>query len=837
MPAIRDFSQAYTTSTSGTTILVPMPAYEQNDLLIAVLTADTGTATWSASGWTERFRQTNTSQLCVMYKIAGASESDVTFTASAAETFNGAIISIRDINTSTPFNGTDGNKNSSLAKDTFPTVTTNIDNCLILFLSSKSTATVPSAIEGPVTLLFGKDGSAHADGCGWGFQAAQGTTSSNVTLSCLTAVAGKLATICIAPPSGGATVIPGYCVADSSTYLSPFTGAAFNGDAALVNTVTTDFDTSLNGKTLTTAAATYTRADYGINSYHAMANVTGVITAGTWAGDVYRFATANKPNVSGKNVIFHIRPYLPVDIQTTDSVSLTGTMGVAIGLCSSANVDYQWWHVHGAGTSWTPQQLTPVVINTGNTSGVIQTTGTLDATSIYSIGLAVAGRNVVPDWVFGSVWALDTTVVAGGNSTEPLEINGILNAAAAGHERMSVIQQGSSQMMIFQPLQFGDGGTNPVYLDLDSTAIEFPRQYNKALKTINYCSTDNVAGIKYYPGGSDTIKHRNSVISSLSRFHWGLHASASTSAAYDFSGTAVIGAGTITLNKAVTINRLTINDYSALDASGLTLTNSTIINVPAGNDTLTTNSSTNIDYCTINVTGVSSGNRWCSVADPTIFSGCSFTGGGGHAIRITATGTYNLVGNTFTGFGSTGTNNAAIFNDSGGTVTLNISGGGSTPTYKNGTNALTTVNNTVDLNVTVLDTGNGPIPTAQVAIYKVSDDSQIMNEDTRNITAGSFATGTVYRIVTVGTTDFTAIGAASNTVGVVFTATGAGSGNGTATDGLATEQFNFASNTAIYVRVRKSSSGETKYVPVSTTGMITADGYSLTVTLFQDEIA
>jgi len=49
------------------------------------------------------------------------------------------------------------------------------------------------------------------------------------------------------------------------------------------------------------------------------------------------------------------------------------------------------------------------------------------------------------------------------------------------------------------------------------------------------------------------------------------------------------------------------------------------------------------------------------------------------------------------------------------------------------------------------------------------------------VTAGSFVTGTVYRILTVGTTDFTLIGAAENTVGVCFKATGAGSGTGTAT--------------------------------------------------------
>jgi hypothetical protein len=49
------------------------------------------------------------------------------------------------------------------------------------------------------------------------------------------------------------------------------------------------------------------------------------------------------------------------------------------------------------------------------------------------------------------------------------------------------------------------------------------------------------------------------------------------------------------------------------------------------------------------------------------------------------------------------------------------------------------------------------------------------------VTAGSFVVGTQYTILTVGTTSFTAIGASANTVGIVFTATGVGSGDGTAT--------------------------------------------------------
>ena len=47
-------------------------------------------------------------------------------------------------------------------------------------------------------------------------------------------------------------------------------------------------------------------------------------------------------------------------------------------------------------------------------------------------------------------------------------------------------------------------------------------------------------------------------------------------------------------------------------------------------------------------------------------------------------------------------------------------------------------------------------------------------------TAGSFVVGKYYTILTVGNTSFTGIGASANTVGVIFKATGVGSGTGTA---------------------------------------------------------
>ena len=50
------------------------------------------------------------------------------------------------------------------------------------------------------------------------------------------------------------------------------------------------------------------------------------------------------------------------------------------------------------------------------------------------------------------------------------------------------------------------------------------------------------------------------------------------------------------------------------------------------------------------------------------------------------------------------------------------------------------------------------------------------------ISAGTFIVGHTYTIATIGTTDFTLIGATSNTIGSIFIATGIGTGTGTAID-------------------------------------------------------
>jgi hypothetical protein len=98
------------------------------------------------------------------------------------------------------------------------------------------------------------------------------------------------------------------------------------------------------------------------------------------------------------------------------------------------------------------------------------------------------------------------------------------------------------------------------------------------------------------------------------------------------------------------------------------------------------------------------------------------------------------------------------------------------------------VSASVNITITVLDSDLDPIQDAQVAVYRSSDNVELMNEDTLSTC-------------------------------------------------IAQQGFNYpGSDVDIYIRVRKSSTGSTRYIPFSTTGKIESGGFSLTVTLRQDTI-
>jgi hypothetical protein len=147
-------------------------------------------------------------------------------------------------------------------------------------------------------------------------------------------------------------------------------------------------------------------------------------------------------------------------------------------------------------------------------------------------------------------------------------------------------------------------------------------------------------------------------------------------------------------------------NYTAFDAEGCDLLRCTFSGVPAASGSALFSASSTVKECTIDLSGVASGNHWCAVASPAIFEDNAFVGGGGHAIRLTTPGSYVFQGNTLVGFGADGSDGAFFLNDSGGAVTIQISGGGSTPTVKNGPGASTTVVAGAQVTVTGLQPGS-----------------------------------------------------------------------------------------------------------------------------------
>ena len=135
-----------------------------------------------------------------------------------------------------------------------------------------------------------------------------------------------------------------------------------------------------------------------------------------------------------------------------------------------------------------------------------------------------------------------------------------------------------------------------------------------------------------------------------------------------------------------------------------------------------------------------------------------------------------------------------IWNNSGYTITIYNSaviGGTSPPSAPNGIGVSITNGSKVmvwsdGLNFYEVQASNltGTLPIANGGTGQTTANAAfnaLAPAQTSTVTAGSFVVGATYTILTVGDTTWTSIGAASNTVGVTFVATGVGSGTGTAT--------------------------------------------------------
>lgn len=675
MPAILDTSFAYESVTTDSGLTIPMCKYEAGALLFAIAVCDVAVATWGCSNgvgtWTSLVDLDNTAGLAIYWKYAAASgEGDVVFTSGTSDTYSGCVIAVRDVyqgytSGSPPLQA---NATSTGTRIALPTLTTNSDNSLVLAVIS-STASAPSLFftESVLHDLVKVDGAAEGLGVGWFFKKAQGLTTAYNAGALVSGAGSKVVIECRAP-AGGAAVIPSYCASEASILITPQPGIAWDSNTAIAATADTNFGTSIAGKTCNDGTVATAVTDIGIDAgaFMSMAGVTNAATANTMGG-AEAVVTAGRYNIGTRNILGHFRHAAPSSNQRLSPVS--SGRGVWFGLMSGASAGTNWkvWQVHGGDVPMPPGNTRPFLVNAGNTD-TIATSGTLSNSDVRRYGFWTGGIGVLTQQAaFGPIWAMDTTVVAGGNATEPIDVPGIVSAAALSKVRYSSQLQGANQMLCLQAIQFGDGGTNPTYLKINGGAVEFPSRKDTTKKLVNYNGLDDSVGWTFYPGASDTINLAGTAFASANKFHWRLHASASGAASYDFSGVALNGAGDVQLRAVTTFAGMTFSSCPTIYTNGATLTGDTFTN----SKVLVT-----------------------SPANAALISSSTFTKtmGTSHAIEISGSAANcTLTGLTFTGYagsnGSTG-NEAIYVNIASGSMTITISGG-STPSIRTAGAAVT----------------------------------------------------------------------------------------------------------------------------------------------------
>jgi len=364
------------------------------------------------------------------------------------------------------------------------------------------------------------------------------------------------------------------------------------------------------------------------------------------------------------------------------------------------------------------------------------------------------------------------TITAGGSGTEGKfsEIAADDADAATTGKAYGIIRELSSGLYGVQgPLQFGDSAeTADVYFEDDGAVVVF-----EAREIGNDKYRIDVEGASAY---TNNFVLENSTVKSAGPY-----------VTCNFAGGNV---NTLTLTSVLfqdLVNSITFSNLA--DASGHEVDQCSFVNcgqidpgdVDFSNNLISSTSASTTGGLLLDADAQGTSN----------LSNLSFISGGtGHAIYIPsgATGTYTLSGFSYSDYGSTGTTDAAVYNNSGGAVTLQINGGDS-PTYYNGTSATTTIINTKTLTVNVKDSNAIAIPYAKV---------RIENSSTQTLITDGIA----------------------NNLGV-FTYS----------------SYNYTGDEDVNIIVRKNSPGELRYLPAKQPATIGSTGLIITVAMTLDSSA
>jgi len=490
-------------------------------------------------------------------------------------------------------------------------VTTQTADALILYFIMQE-GTTPQVLSDPGVMSFDSFDSTGTtattsshQSLAWYIQRATGATPTPGWSSNISGVYVR-ATLAIRNKSGGA--LPAY-IDDSS---APATRLTCGHHIATLNSISFSASGSfaitanVNSKSLTQAAAV-NGADFGINPYaNALYRTAAVVAIGALGG-IELVLTGGRDLTNGLICGSFIAGTPKMG---TFGIGTLEQGGVVVRMASAATY-WNAYQVAGKNSKPTTEQRVVFAIKAGYNGsqyGGAGSGGNANQAAITHVQFLQNCPLLASAVYMSELHQVFAQIIAGGDANNPVDTDGVADVGRSF--RLPIIQKvGSAGLLSFAPIQIGGG--DAVNFQIDAGSLQFPRRASATLREVQFHGPDNSLGISYAGKSGDVIKHKNSLISSPTPFYWQIHANATNAATWDFTGLSIIG-GNVTLRNVMTFNAMNFTGCPTLDFTGCTVTNSKISQVPSGNDSATMTSAT-LTGCTIDVTGVAAGGRWCSL--------------------------------------------------------------------------------------------------------------------------------------------------------------------------------------------------------------------------------
>jgi hypothetical protein len=467
--------------------------------------------------------------------------------------------------------------------------------------------------------------------------------------------------------------------------------------------------------TVTTAENTtnWTGAGFGVQSTDVAEGTNAVAAALNIASGPVYFTSGTSVNLSNTLVYVYasnnaIQPEWNVTIPPLGLLIGDGTNRIAFRMSGSDKRSFS--HSDGP-TSWQSLVVDGSTITQLNTDGLVYvqngSLGALNSSAITQFGAQFqtlskaigGGYNVTVDIIrYGN----DGIYVIGGSVSDP---GTCLNIATSDRSRSANTAHGlfreyaPTAFGVQGPLTFGESGNS--YFSDRGVVIVYEDRYVADGKYYFDVAGTNAQNNQFRlrdstittAGPSLTVRIKNDV--NYCEFNNVSFVSLGSTISFPYDTNPGAGRTHIT-------NNCTFTECSTVDPGSIVFQNNTI--------------SGSISSISVLINSINGPNNW---------SDLSFnSSGSGHAIGIASAGTFEFINFNYNGYatsnGSTG--NEAIFNYSGGEVTINVTGGQTPPSVYNFGSSTTNIISTANVNILGLPNTVGLANSTEIRVY---DRSQI----------------------------------------------------------------------------------------------------------------